>query len=261
MTDHTGAAPDVPLYDRFSADYDRFVNWENRLAFEMPFLTRRLTAAGAHRVLDVACGTGQHAIALARAGYQVTGADLSGAMIATARQNSAESGVDVEFIQAGFGQLAGQMDGDYDALFCLGNSLPHALTRDTLNAAIHDFRSVLRPGGLLIVQNRNFDLVWRTRERFMPPEVHREGNREWIFFRFYDFHDETITFHVNTLQKTPAGWSSSVDSTELRSIFEDEIVSILAEAGFAHIERLGGLAEKPFDPDLSGNLVLVAQAR
>jgi glycine/sarcosine N-methyltransferase len=260
MIAHTDAAPDVPLYDRFSADYDRFVNWKNRLAFEMPFLTGRLAAAGAQRVLDVACGTGQHAIALARAGYQVTGADLSQAMITAARQNAAESGVDVEFVQAGFGQLAGQTGSEYDALLCLGNSLPHALTRDALEAAILDFRAVLRPGGLLMVQNRNFDLVWRRRDRFMPPETYQDGDREWIFFRFYDFGEETITFHVNMLQKMGAGWSSVVDSTELRPIFEDEITSILAAAGFTRIERLGGLAEEPFDPESSGNLVLVARA-
>jgi len=29
---------DVPLYDPFSADYDRFVNWKERLAYELPFI-------------------------------------------------------------------------------------------------------------------------------------------------------------------------------------------------------------------------------
>ena len=29
---------DVPFYDPFSADYDRFVNWEGRLAYELPFI-------------------------------------------------------------------------------------------------------------------------------------------------------------------------------------------------------------------------------
>ena len=260
MIERNDAAPGVPLYDRFSADYDRFVNWQNRLAYEMPFLTSRLAAVGARRVLDVACGTGQHAIALARAGYQVSGADLSDGMIQVAKQNAGQNGVDVEFVQAGFGRLANRLGGDYDALLCLGNSLPHALTHDALEAALRDFRAVLRPGGVLIVQNRNFDLVWRTRNRFMPPEVHLEGEREWIFFRFYEFHPETITFHVNTLQKTGAGWSSTVDSAELRPVFQDEVVSLLVEAGFSHIECLGGLAEEPFDPEQSGNLVLVARA-
>jgi ubiquinone/menaquinone biosynthesis C-methylase UbiE len=68
---------EVPLYDALSDDYDRFVNWENRLAYEMPFIERTLREVDARRVLDVACGTGMHAIQLARRGYKVVGADPS----------------------------------------------------------------------------------------------------------------------------------------------------------------------------------------
>ena len=82
------AAAAVPLYDSFD-DYDRFVNWERRLAYELPFIEAQLQAANARRVLDVACGTGQHALALARRGYEVVGADLSAAMIERARENAA----------------------------------------------------------------------------------------------------------------------------------------------------------------------------
>ena len=42
-----------PAYDAFSSEYDRFVNWDNRLAFELPFLERQLTALGGPRGLRV----------------------------------------------------------------------------------------------------------------------------------------------------------------------------------------------------------------
>jgi ubiquinone/menaquinone biosynthesis C-methylase UbiE len=58
----------------------------------MPLLERRLRAHGARRVLDVACGTGQHAIALARAGFDAVGVDASDAMVARARENAAQAG-------------------------------------------------------------------------------------------------------------------------------------------------------------------------
>jgi ubiquinone/menaquinone biosynthesis C-methylase UbiE len=77
---------EVPLYDALSDDYDRFVNWGNRLTYEMPFIGRILHKADARRVLDVACGTGMHAIELARRGYKVVGMDLSAPMIERARE-------------------------------------------------------------------------------------------------------------------------------------------------------------------------------
>jgi glycine/sarcosine N-methyltransferase len=97
-------------YDTFSADYDRFVNWSGRLAIEVPFLEGQLQPiadckGSMPRVLDAACGTGMHAIALAKLGYPAAGADLSGGMIERARANAAEAGVKIPFVIAGFGGL------------------------------------------------------------------------------------------------------------------------------------------------------------
>jgi len=97
---------EVPLYDALSEDYDRFVNWENRLACEMPFIERILREADARRVIDIACGTGLHAIELARRGYEVVGADLSSPMIERARENVITAGVEARFVVAGFSELA-----------------------------------------------------------------------------------------------------------------------------------------------------------
>ena len=77
MSDSKG----VSFYDEFSLDYDRFVDWSARLAYELPFFERLFSRYGVRRVLDAACGTGHHAIALAERGYEVVGADLSRAMI------------------------------------------------------------------------------------------------------------------------------------------------------------------------------------
>ena len=118
-------------YDAFSSDYDRFVNWPGRLAAELPFLQQQLRAAGAQRVLDAACGTGMHAVALAQNGFNLAGADLSSGMVERARANAAAANVSVAFAAVGFGQLAGAFRGSeifpFDALLCLGNSLPHLL--------------------------------------------------------------------------------------------------------------------------------------
>ena len=147
------------MYDDFSSDYDRFVDWPGRLAAELPFIEHQLQAVGARRVLDAACGTGMHALALARRGYAAVGADLSPGMIARARANAAAAGVDVPFEVAGFGELNARVGTGFDALLCLGNSLPHLLAPAGLESALADFAACLRPGGLVLIQNRNFDAV------------------------------------------------------------------------------------------------------
>jgi glycine/sarcosine N-methyltransferase len=247
----------VPLYDDLAADYDRFVNWQARLSHELPFLDARFQEHGVRRVLDAACGTGQHAVALAQRGYEVAGADLSTAMIERARQNASAQGVDVSFKVAGMGELAPLGEG-FDAVLCLGNSLPHLLSADAVGKALVDFAAVLRPGGLLVIQNRNFNQVWARRERFMPPQAYRGEAGEWLFLRFYDFHDETVTFNMIRLRRTDQGWAQQVESTELRPIFRDDLASALATAGFGQVTFYGSYDGSSFDPMQSGDLIAVA---
>lgn len=110
----------VPLYDALAADYDRFVNWEGRLSHELPFFLSLFEGQRVERVLDTACGTGHHAIALARLGYQVVGADLSAFMVERARENASVAGVDVTFHVAGLSQLS-SLEQTFDVAICLAN--------------------------------------------------------------------------------------------------------------------------------------------
>jgi glycine/sarcosine N-methyltransferase len=257
------------LYDTFSSDYDRFVSWPGRLGFEMPFLEQHLRAvdpaSGPVRVLDAACGTGMHAIALAQRGFETAGADLSAAMIERARANAAASGARVDWRAAGFGELAAAFQTSrqpFDALLCLGNSLPHLLNPEDLRAALADFAACLRPGGLLLVQNRNFDAVMAGRERWMEPQAHREGEREWIFLRFYDYDpDGRITFNIVTLRREGAAeaWQQQVVSTRLYPLRQHELETALSESGFTQVTPYGGLDGSPFNPASSGNLVITAR--
>ncbi len=261
------------MYDTFSTDYDRFIDWEARLAAEMPFIEGRLQEAGVRRVLDTACGTGMHAIALAQRGYEVVGADFSAGMIERARANAAQAasaGADVRFEVAGFGALARTLApteeaGTFDAVLCLGNSLPHLLTPAELTAALADFAACLRPGGLLLIQNRNFDAVLAQRERWMGPQSYQErvdGEEvEWLFLRFYDFEpDGALTFNLVTLKREKTGpWAQQVKSTRLRPLLQAELSSALRAAGFEHLTFRGDMQGAPFDPESSPNLIVISR--
>ncbi len=254
------------MYDSLSADYDRFVNWAKRLEFEIPFIDSQLQKISPSklnlRVLDAACGTGMHTIELAKRGYQVAGGDISMGMIERAIENACRAEVNVEFRKAGFGEL-NQYFRNFDAILCLGNSLPHVASNAELGGALRDFGTCLRPGGLLIVQNRNFDAVMAERNRWMMPESFHDADEEWLFIRFYDFNpDGDITFHIITLYREEGqAWLQKTDSTRLVPLKKDELVAELQMTGFSEICLFGGLSNEPFRPDASSNLVLTARWR
>jgi SAM-dependent methyltransferase len=251
------------MYDTFSTDYDRFVNWPSRLAVELPFIERILQAGNAHRVLDAACGTGVHAVELAKNGYTVAGADLSEGMIDRAQANAIVAGVDIQFEKAGFGELARRFgNAAFDALLCLGNSLPHLLSPVELAETLADFAACMWPGGLVLIQNRNFDAVLAHRQRWMESQTYREGDAEWLFLRFYDFDtDGLITFNVVTLRREGTRpWTQQATSTRLRPLLQVELTEALSAAGFEALVCYGDMSGSPFDANTSGNLIVTAKS-
>ncbi len=249
------------MYETLSSDYDRFVDWPNRLALELPFITDKLQENSARTVLDAAAGTGMHAIALVQQGYQATGADISRGMVEQARLNALEAGAPVRFAIAGFGELAHTFGtACFDALLCLGNSLPHLLSRNDLDKTLTDFAATLKPGGMLLIQNRNFDAVVANHVRWMEPQAYSENGTEWIFQRFYDFEpDGLLTFNMVILKRLGHGsWSQEVISSRLRPILKFELLLSLSEAGFNTFKLYGQMGGAVFDADLSPNLVVLA---
>lgn len=254
-------------YDAFSGDYDRFVNWQNRLNFELPFLLTQLnslqtTHSILPRILDAACGTGMHAVALAQHDYPISGSDLSAGMIERSRSNAQKAGKAIRFETAGFGELAARFgQASFDGLLCLGNSLPHLLSPADRVSALRDFAACLSPQGLLILQNRNFDAVMATREKIMDPASHFDGNKEWLFLRYYEYlANGLIGFNIVTLvREDRLPWTQSVTTTLLLPLLKDDLLADLSIAGFKDISIYGGLDGSPFDLKNSGNLVVTAR--
>jgi ubiquinone/menaquinone biosynthesis C-methylase UbiE len=247
------------LWDTLSANYDRFVNWEQRLDREMPFLESHLASHGARRVLDVACGTGHHAIAFAKRGYEVVGTDISAGMVRRARQNAKSAGAAASFHQAGFGHLREAVKKPFDALLCLGNSLPSVLSEEALDVALADMAGVLAPGGLIVIQNLNYDRVWPQRERFMPLQTYQQGEEEWLFFRFVDFHQETLTFNMVVLHRNGEIWNYDAESTELRPLLNKDLNRLLERSGLTNVDFYGDYDQNPYQEETSGDLIVVAR--
>jgi glycine/sarcosine N-methyltransferase len=264
------------FYDALAPMFDVMTDWNARLAAEGPFFQTILEEAAARSVLDAACGSGGHALVLAEWGYAVAGADASRVMVDMARRKAAEAGLDIPFAVtdlAGLSELAtGRTDDDdamgvarlapYDAVFCLGNSLPHLLTQADLVAALRGIAAALKPGGLLVLQNLNYDLRWQKQPRWFAAQGGTLDEREVLVWRFadYDALSGRISFHIALFTKGEAGWQVDVHTTPHRPLFQSDLTAALAQAGFVALRSYGRMALPldPFDPTASPDLVLVA---
>jgi glycine/sarcosine N-methyltransferase len=251
----------IAFYDRLARAFDVMTDWEARLAHEMPFIRRTLDDHRVRNVLDTACGTGWHSIALAKAGYMVAGGDASPAMIEQAQANAAREQVNVRFEVADFNHLEKFPEG-FDAVLCLGNSLPHLLSQEALVDALRNMRARLHSGGVMILHNLNYDLRMKKKPRFFSAN----GNADTLVWRFADYGPEFITFHTALFERKRdmtqggASWSAEVNSTLQRPLLVRDLDDALVRAGLGNIQHFGGLDGSTFVKEESGDLVIVASA-
>jgi len=102
---------------------------------------------GAHAILDVACGTGEHARFLAADhGFDVDGLDLDAGLLRVARQKH-RSG---RFFQADMSEFS--LESRYDVVLCLFSSIGYLVTLERTRQALECFKRHLRQDGVLVVE-------------------------------------------------------------------------------------------------------------
>ncbi|MDI4638453.1 MULTISPECIES: bifunctional 2-polyprenyl-6-hydroxyphenol methylase/3-demethylubiquinol 3-O-methyltransferase UbiG [Halomonadaceae] len=118
----------------------------------LDFIDARSGLAG-KRVIDVGCGGGILAEAMAHRGARVTGIDMGEAPLAVARLHREESGVDVDYRQASAEEMAAEQPGAYDIVTCL-EMLEHV---PDPAAVVRACATLVKPGGQVFFStiNRN----------------------------------------------------------------------------------------------------------
>lgn len=143
----------------FVEKWDELIDWDARAKSEGAFFIDLLKRLGKRKILDVATGTGFHSVQLLRAGFEVTSADGNATMLTRAFDNARQSGHILRTIHADWRWLTRDVHDKYDAIICLGNSFTHLFDERDRRRALAEFYSVLRHDGVLILDQRNYDVI------------------------------------------------------------------------------------------------------
>jgi glycine/sarcosine N-methyltransferase len=250
--------PDDPYA---SFHYRSVIAWPQRLAREWPFLEDSFAQIPVRRILDLGCGTGEHAALLASHGFEVVGIDASASMLEQARE--AVKSPDVTFIAGDIAEVGALAAGTFGAAICLGNTLPHVEDAGRLTLLARGLREKLAPGGVFVLQMLNYERIFARGQRYLPPTFRRDADGETVFLRLMDPQQDgrTVIFCPSTFRYRPdADHPLEILSTRrvmLRGWRCSEVETILADAGFADRRVYGGYDASAYDPLESPDLLLV----
>jgi D-alanine-D-alanine ligase len=228
-------------------------------AQEVDVLVAAAALSHRHRILDLCCGQGRHALELARRGFDhVTGLDHSSFLVQLARQRAAASALPVAFREGDARESLPEC-GRFDRIYLMGNSFGYFDDIADDRGLLEAVRRALVPGGTMTLDivdggwfrahldRRRWEWIddqhLVCRERELSPDGDRVITRELI------------------VHNTTGIVADQLYAERLYS--RDRICALLGEAGFDRIEFHSNLrvaSEQHRDPGLMANRVLLTAA-
>ncbi len=198
------------------------------------------------RALDLACGAGAAALTFAAAGHTVTGLDQSPRMLALARAQAEQRGLNARFIHGDMRRLdwyANELPAaGFDLVTCFYDSLNYLIGDDDLRMVCSGVGRVLQPGGLFI-----FDL--NTEAEFETwndiDQVVYDGHECMVYNRLsYDMQQRLATGRIIWFTRAAERWRRG-EETHIERAWSDAEVMQALRASDMQIEALQTPAGEP----------------
>lgn len=238
------------FYDSLASRYDRMTGLPSRLEREMEVLRPIVREFNIASALDAGAGTGVTALCLARLNVLTTAVDISDEMITLLREHARAMDLKINAVVSDLLKAHSIIEGVVDAVFCLGNTLSHFRQPDQLGAVLHEFRALLRPKGLLVVQVLNFQRFGATGSL---PVIERNN-----IVRRYSRTGGNVSLRIS--EQGGGGRQPLEQALTMHPIHSQLLAQLLEIAGFVGVQVYGDLQRTPFDENASSDLVAFAFA-
>jgi SAM-dependent methyltransferase len=248
----------MSIYERFAYFYAKgpYLQYSDRMAELFPAVLERFDAQP-QTILDIACGEGTFAVAMAKRGFRVTGVDLSPRMLQFARERAEQENVEVEFLLQDMRSLP--FEGRFDLVTCWFDSLNYILELEDLTKTFAGAcRALKKPGLFIFDMNTIYGLAvnWQRNLCYVQQdsaelfEIHRPS---------YDFERNIATLRITGFAKEGDRWTRMDEVHKERGYTLRDIRQCLKEVDFQELACWGNLAEMSEPKPDSGRVWLVVQ--
>ncbi len=187
--------------------------------------------------VDIGCGNGYFTRALVKAGYRVTGVDISPQMLDTAQRIALKEGVRAEFLLGDITKL--KLNAKIDFAVAVNDCINY-VPQNKLKSAFSHVRSCLKKGGLFI-----FDVSSAYKLRnVIGNELFAEERDGISYIWFNKLSENYVTMDLTVFERTDGGLYSRSEERHVQYIHEEDCVrTALEEAGFS-VETQGHLGKE-----------------
>ena len=182
------------LYDR--ADIYDLLETEKRYQITKRHWETVLAGKPVKTLLDVSIGSGNLTLPLAELRVELYGSDLSEQMLERCKEKAGKRGVSIDLRTSDFRRLDERFDRTFDCVASTGNSIPY-VTNDEVPGVLAQMDRLVRPGGYLYVDIRNWDKILETKQRFYLYDPTFLGEVRMNLVQAWDHHDDgSMTFNL-----------------------------------------------------------------
>ncbi len=260
------------FFDWFSVYNDTMIDWKRRLSLEIPELSNLFRENNVVTVLDVASGTGEHAIALAKEGFRAYGIEISRLIydIAEEKLSSYPNKIknNVTFLNGKYSENAKKLPDDIDAAIFMGNALPFTSHTES-NMLEMISKKLKKKGAVIVIQMENLHkIMFRGggTTGLVKADTRNEPKKTLGFLGFYtDFGGNDLGYNKLVFSESNDKWNfEGMSNTKVSYIEAKDLVEKLNKLGFSKVmlhggpTRRGGLFKESFDEEHSDSLNLVA---
>jgi len=252
--------PEDELYEKYARYYDMFYERKD-YPKEASFIDEILKKHGCREIIDVGCGTGRHAILLAKKGYSILGVDISKEMLKIARGNADRENVQIDFRTADMRRL--NFRAKFDAVLCLYDAILYNTTNEEIFSAIKSFNRTLKKGGILILDFRSFLDAWGEKLKKEVKSERKIGERTFAqtYKLKYSFFDQTVDRSAKyIILEKGRKKVLNIRRGPVRRLFPQEMKAYLEFLGFNVVNFYGGFNLKLKNrPPKDWTVVVVAE--
>ncbi len=227
------------------AFWDKFLDWEKRLAGEQGFFAEQLHSHQAQTIFDACAGSGFDSIQLSKAGFSVISNEIDLNFRAKAEENARLHNLSLQFTPGyDWRTIPKELSERFDAVVCLGNSLTYLLDHKDQQCALENFCHLLHGDGPLIIDHRNYDYMLREKEHILqnPLQNFRYSRR------FYYCGDEVVGYPVvitpsEVVMEYHELFTGKKEHLTLYPFRLEEMIALLHQAGFSRVQTYGDFQE------------------